>query len=105
MSNIINIANYKATDNDNISEKSISWLDFCSEVVDHIEDYVVPQYGDKHEDECAEYSVEDCIKQIKKYATRNGRNSRQAQDQLDLIKIAHYAQMAWDKLEEQKHAH
>ena len=83
-----------------ISEKGKDWIKFSNDVAAHIETYVVPQYGDKHEDECKEYTSADCLQQIKKYAARHGKNSRPGQDKLDLIKIAHYAQMAAEKLDD-----
>jgi hypothetical protein len=87
-----------------VSNKGSSWSQFSEQVLNHIEEYVVPQYGDEGEDECATYSVEDCIKQIKKYAARNGRNSRVGQDLVDLLKIAHYAQIAAKMIQEQENA-
>lgn len=85
-------------------KKSYTWLKFSNKVIYHIENYVVPQYGDEDEDECSNYSAEDCIKQIKKYAARSGKNSRPGQDKIDLLKIAHYAQMAHNLIEEQEDA-
>lgn len=70
------------------------WGRFSDDVITHIDEYVIPQYGDKGNDECADYTIEDLVKQIKKYSARQGKNSRPGQDQIDLIKIAHYAQMA-----------
>lgn len=84
-----------------MSDKSKQWKKFSKKVKSHIDEYVVPQYGDTGEDECSDYSVDDLVKQIKKYSARAGKNSRQGQDQLDLLKIAHYAQMAHDLIGEQ----
>lgn len=80
------------------------WEEFSSSVSEHINEYVIPQYGDKGEDECSDYTVEDLVKQIKKYSARQGKNSRPGQDQLDLIKIAHYAQMAHTLISENNNA-
>jgi len=82
--------------------KVVKWKLFSRTVSSHIIDYVVPQYGDTGNDECSDYTVEDIIKQIKKYAARNGKNSRVGQEKLDLIKIAHYAQMAYELIETQE---
>ena len=38
---------------------------------------------------------------MKRYLARTGKNSRPGQEQLDLIKIAHYAQMAHTIIGEQ----
>ena len=82
------------------SERGHDWNIFTSEVLDHIEDYAVPQYGDKGQDQCTEFTVQDFQTQIKKYANRMGKNSRPGQDKLDLLKICHYAQMLHDLIEE-----
>jgi hypothetical protein len=87
-----------------MSLKGDDWLDFSKKVSKHIESYTVPQYGDKGNEEADNYTVEDCLMQIKRYTVRNGKNSRPGQDELDLIKIAHYAQMAYTKLQEQQDA-
>ena len=83
------------------SLKSKDWERFNNDVNYHISTYVIPQYGDKGEDIASEYTVDDCIRNMKKYLARAGRNSRPDQDQLDLVKIAHYAQMAYILLGEQ----
>lgn len=73
------------------------WMEFAQAVFDHIENYTVPQYGDKGDDLCSDYTPDHCIEQVKKYAARQGRNQREGQDELDLLKMAHYVQMAWTK--------
>ena len=85
-----------------MSLKGEDWLDFSFTVASHIEHYAVPQYGDKGSDEVDEYTAEDCVKHIKRYIARHGKNSRPDQDELDMLKIAHYAQMTYTKLQEQK---
>lgn len=78
------------------------FLKFGAKVFEHIENYTVPQYGDKGSDQCTEYTAEDCVKQAQKYLSRFGRNSREGQQELDFKKAAHYIQMAHDKyIEEQ----
>jgi hypothetical protein len=74
------------------------WLSFSSKVEAHIINYTIPQYGDAGNDLATSYTPESCIAQIKKYAARFGKNSRPGQDKLDLLKIVHYAQMAYDRL-------
>lgn len=74
------------------------WNNFAGKVADHIEDYVVPQYGDEPVDLVSGYTAEECVKQCEKYANRFSRNSRPAERRRDLLKIAHYAQRAYDKM-------
>lgn len=82
-----------------VSLRGRDWRDFAIEVGYHIDNYTVPQYGDKGEDQVTEWSTADLIKQIQKYCGRFGRNSRPGQDKLDMMKVAHYAQMIFDKIE------
>jgi hypothetical protein len=81
--------------------RSVEWLRFSKEVFQHIETYTVPQYGDKGSDQCSEFSESDFITQMKKYLNRYGKNSRDGQQQLDLLKIAHYACMLHAKRAEE----
>jgi hypothetical protein len=74
------------------------WVEFAARVAAHIDNYTVPQYGDKGEDQCTEYSVTDHVTQAKKYANRFGRNQRGNQEPLDMMKGAHYFQMAFTEL-------
>lgn len=83
------------------SVRGQNWLDFAFKVLDHIEKYTVPQYGDKGEDQVTNYDSYDCIKQVQKYAARMGRNAREGQDLLDMIKMAHYTQLAHEKYQEE----
>lgn len=84
------------------SKRGLECLVFVDELFRHIEDYTVPQYGDKGADQCTGFTEAGFITQIKKYANRMERNSRGGQDQLDLLKIAHYCAMLWTKREEEK---
>lgn len=74
------------------------WEAFAEEVTEHLESYSVPQYGDKGEDMATEYTAEQCIKQAQKYLGRFGKNIREGQEELDLLKSAHWIQMAHEKL-------
>jgi hypothetical protein len=76
------------------TKRGADWRSFASEVLNHIESYTINQYGDKENDIASSYNAEDCIKHIQRYVTRFGKNARPGQDRLDLLKIAHYAQMA-----------
>jgi NTP pyrophosphatase (non-canonical NTP hydrolase) len=84
----------------NYSKRGQDWLDFAFMVADHIENYTVPQYGDKGEDQASDWSVEMLLEQTKKYANRFGKNQREGQETLDFMKGAHYLQMAMTKLKE-----
>lgn len=76
------------------------WTEFAAKVADHITNYTVPQYGDAPNDNVESWSAADCIAQVQKYAARFGTNQRAGQEELDLMKIAHYAQLAHDKLKQ-----
>lgn len=78
-----------------VSLRGDDWQAFSAAVLHHIEHYTVPQYGDKGSDLASEYTVEQCMQQVKKYAARAATNQREGQDVLDLLKIAHYVQMAY----------
>lgn len=77
--------------------RGLQWVNFANEVLAHIENYTVPQYGDTPCDQVEEWSTHDCIQAIRKYASRAGKNTRENQDLLDIKKIAHYACLAYDK--------
>lgn len=83
-----------------LSKRGKDWLLFSDKVLKHIERYTVPQYGDRGQDQCTEFTIQDFQTQIKKYANRMGKNSRPGQDKLDLLKICHYCQMLHDLIEE-----
>ena len=87
-----------------MSIRGDDWLNFSKKVSEHIETYTVPQYGDKNNDQASEYEPEEFILQIKKYIARFNKNSRPCQDELDLLKIAHYAQMTYTLVQERKDA-
>lgn len=81
------------------SNRGTEWEVFSFEVFSHIENYTVPQYGDKPDDQLhTDWTVDDCLTAIKKYANRSGKNSRGPEEDLrDMMKIAHYACVAWCK--------
>ena len=80
------------------SYRGIEWQGFAEKVHQHIEAYAVPQYGDAPDDQVFDWTAEQCVKQVGKYAARFGTNARDGQDELDLLKMAHYACMALTKL-------
>ena len=81
-----------------ISQRCLAWSKFALDVSEHIEGYTVPQYGDKPNDNVESWTAEDCIKQVLKYLNRRGKSQRQGEEKLDLIKCAHYIQLAYDKI-------
>jgi hypothetical protein len=85
-----------------LSMQEKKWATFSCMVFDHIERYVIPQYGDEGEEPAAEYTFEDCIKQAQRYLARAGRSSREGEDVRDLLKAAHWIQKAHDRLPEDK---
>lgn len=83
-----------------LSKRGFAWVLFAEEVLKHVNNYTVPQYGDAGEDQVTNYSVEDCIKQALKYLNRHGKNAREGQEKLDMLKAAHYIQLACEKMQE-----
>lgn len=76
------------------SLRATDWMDFSSQVFNHIEDYTVPQYGDRGVDQMTTDSIADKVHNMKRYLNRMGKNQRGQKDQLmDCLKLAHYAQM------------
>lgn len=90
------------TFSEKLSKRGKDWLIFASKVLEHIELYTVPQYGDKGSDLASEYTIEELLKQAEKYIKRYGRNQREGQQELDFMKAAHYIQMGATKYDEQK---
>ena len=75
------------------------WVIFATVVGSHLREYAVPQYGDAPDDQLYAWNADQCIKQIGKYMARMDSNARGEQEKLtDLLKIAHYASVAWMKL-------
>jgi len=73
------------------------WEAFSLCVFEHIEHYTVPQYGDAPDDQATEFTVRDCMVQVKRYANRAGKVEIKRQVE-DMKKVAHYACIAWAKL-------
>jgi hypothetical protein len=82
-----------------MSIRGDNWIVFASQVLEHIDMYTVPQYGDAPDDQVAAWTTEDCLKAVRKYLARHGTGQRGPDDELrDLIKIAHYASLAYEKM-------
>lgn len=77
-----------------IASRHPNWQSFSDAVLDHIEKYTVPQYGDKGSDRASNYTVKECLEHVSRYIDRHGSNSRPDQEQLDLLKMAHYISLA-----------
>lgn len=80
------------------SERGEEWVKFAKKVLEHIDNYTIPQYGDMPNDLASTMSVEQCVKSIEKYCKRFGKNQRPGQDKLDILKIAHWACIAYNKI-------
>lgn len=81
----------------NYSNRALDWIKFSLLVLNHIETYTVPQYGDKPNDQIESWSIEECLKAVSKRIARFGRNSREGQQELDFKKMAHEIQIAAEK--------
>ncbi len=93
---------YELKPNNSLSKRGQEWLNFSEDVLTHAELYTIPQYGDMPSDQASKWSAQDCVTAILKYGARFGSNSREGQDKLDLMKIAHYACIAANKLGSEK---
>ncbi len=81
------------------SNRGEQWDIFADKVLEHIENYTVPQYGDDPDDQVEGWTAEQCIESIQRYINRFHRNARGPEERLrDMKKIAHYACLAYDKL-------
>ena len=85
-----------------MSKAADQWDKFADAVHIHVNDYVVPQYGDIDDELAKDWSAADCIKQAQTYAARFGKSNRIGEEELDLIKAAHWMQKAWQKVREAK---
>jgi len=82
-----------------ISNRGKQWLDFSNLVLKHIENYAVPQYNDYPDDYVEEWSPEECVLSMGKYLKRFKKNARKNNDKLDMLKVAHFSQLTYDKLD------
>lgn len=86
------------------TKRGADWVRFAEDVLSHIDNYTVPQYGDRGDDEIANWTEDDCILIMKKYLARFGKNSRRGQAALDMLKTAHYASFVYQKMRGDKDA-
>ena len=81
------------------SAKGNTWLSFSAITLEHIENYSVPQYGPDIKENTDVDGPDDCRKYIAKYLRRAGSERRGRIEELrDLVKIAHFAQIAFDMM-------
>lgn len=86
------------------SKRGQDYINYSREVLMHIENYTIPQYGDAPNDEISSWSVEECLKDVSKRLSRYGRQSRGGQQALDFKKMAHVIQIAALKYQEEQNA-
>lgn len=82
------------------SNRAKDWKVFADRVIDHIDNYTVPQYGDSPNDEVEIWTPEACLFAVRKYLSRFGKQNREGEQELDLLKMAHFIQILYDKLGE-----
>lgn len=79
--------------------RGVEWGMFADRVMAHVDMYTVKQYGDKGGDRLETMTSADCVHQIAKYVLRFGKGARgDVEERRDMFKIAHYAQVAYDKM-------
>jgi len=79
------------------------WEDFNQKMLIHIEDYTLAQYGNSSGDEQIDtFSIEDCWMNLMRYYNRRNSSVRGKKEQLrDIIKVAHYAQLIFTKMQKE----
>lgn len=71
-----------------------------TEIVEHIDNYVAPRYGEYEWSELDKYTVEDCVKHAQRYLTRFGKSSRPGEEKRDIVKAIHYLAAALHKMDD-----
>jgi len=81
-------------------DRLTQWDQFDQQLRRHILRYTLAQYGNPEGNEQVDsFTVEDCWREIQRYYNRRRSSVRGPVEQLrDLLKVAHYAQFAYDKL-------
>lgn len=79
------------------------WDSFDEQVRRHITQYTIVQYGNPDGDEQVDaFTPEDCWREMQRYYNRRNSSVRGHKESLrDLLKVAHYAQIIHQKLQEQ----
>lgn len=74
------------------SNKAMEFEAFSKEVINHIETYAVPQYGDYPSDLIKETTIDDIVHDMMRYLSRMKTNARgQKEIERDCLKLAHYS--------------
>jgi len=82
-----------------ISKRASEFNWFANIVIQHVEHYTVPQYGDAPNDQVEEWTPAQCMDSVKRYANRIDSNQRGRLESLrDMVKTAHFACLAFSKL-------
>ena len=82
-----------------MSNRRAEFVAFAFIVLDHVSNYTVKQYGDAPNDPVEEWTPEQCMDSVKRYANRISSNRRGKLEILrDMVKIAHFACLAFSKL-------
>ena len=80
------------------------WRKFSVQIERHIREYTIPQYQDEDEqsDQVGAWTSAECVTSMRRYINRYGANRRGKTEALrDMLKLAHYAQLAYDKLKDE----
>ena len=78
-----------------MSNRGFEWRRFSTDVLDHIEEYTVPQYGDSPNDQASSFTLSEIQMNMKRYLNRMTTGQRGQEEQLrDMYKIAHYSCLA-----------
>lgn len=86
-----------------MKNKKQEYAAFALEVIEHIENYVIPQYGDYPDKMIEGFTVADIKAQLARYVGRIGTNARGQQEaERDCMKMAHYACLLLMKLRQEK---
>lgn len=83
------------------TNRGAEWCVFAKKVLSHIENYTIPQYSDKPDDQAEGWSAGDCAKQCARYGNRFETNIREGQEHLDPLKVAHYACLWESKIDDE----
>ena len=81
-------------------DRLTQWDQFDQQLRRHILRYTLAQYSNPEGNEQVDsFTVEDCWREIQRYYNRRRASVRGPVEQLrDAIKVAHYAQIIYDKL-------
>lgn len=81
-----------------LSKRGENWCNIADEVLKHVEEYTVPQYGDAPNDQIEGWDAEECFKAVNKRLERRHSNARDGQEELDVLKMIHELSLALEKM-------